>query len=214
MVSTAAMGTELAGRGLPSVGLWPRGVNTDLFRPAAPDAPRPALLSDLPRPLFLTVSRVAVEKNIEAFLSLDLPGSKVVVGDGPQRHELERRFPDVRFLGMRSGAELAALYADADAFVFPSLTDTYGIVLLEAAACGVPIAAFPVSGPKDVLAGSGVGVLDNDLRRAALAALRIPRDRPRAFAISHSWEAATDAFVSHLAPIARFHATQLAGHAA
>jgi glycosyltransferase involved in cell wall biosynthesis len=214
MVSTPAMAGELADRGLPSLGLWPRGVDTALFRPAAADARRPALLMDLPRPLFLTVSRVAVEKNIEAFLGLDLPGSKVVVGDGPQRHELERRFPDVRFLGMRSGPELAALYADADAFVFPSLTDTYGIVLLEAAACGVPIAAFPVSGPRDVLAGSGVGVLDHDLRRAALTALRIPRELPRAFALRHSWAAATDAFVSHLAPIGHQITRSFAGRAA
>jgi glycosyltransferase involved in cell wall biosynthesis len=160
LVSTDRMRTELRGRGFRNLALWPRGVDTALFRPDHPSA------LDLPRPIFLTVSRLAVEKNIEAFLSLDLPGSKVVVGDGPQAEELRFRFPKAVFLGLKAGPDLASLYAAADVFVFPSLTDTYGIVMLEAAASGVPTAAFPVPGPLDVLEGTGAAALDKDLRKA------------------------------------------------
>jgi glycosyltransferase involved in cell wall biosynthesis len=190
LVSTERMRTELQARGFRNLALWPRGVDTALFRPGQP------LFLDLPRPIFLTVSRLAVEKNIEAFLSLDLPGSKVVVGDGPQAEELQFRFPKAVFLGLKTGPDLASIYAAADVFVFPSLTDTYGIVMLEAAASGVPTAAFPVPGPLDVLGGTGAAALDEDLRKACLAALRIPRETCRAFAMTRSWRSATDAFLS------------------
>jgi glycosyltransferase involved in cell wall biosynthesis len=189
LVSTERMRTELQARGFRNLALWPRGVDTALFRPDQPS------VLDLPRPIFLTVSRLAVEKNIEAFLSLDLPGSKVVVGDGPHAEELKFRFPKAVFLGLKTGSDLAAIYAAADVFVFPSLTDTYGIVMLEAAASGVPTAAFPVPGPFDVLGGTGAAALDQDLRKACLAALRIPRETCRAFAMTRSWRSATDAFL-------------------
>jgi glycosyltransferase involved in cell wall biosynthesis len=190
LVSTERMRTELQARSFRNLALWPRGVDTALFRPDQPS------VLDLPRPIFLTVSRLAVEKNIDAFLSLDLPGSKVVVGDGPQAEELRFRFPKAIFLGLKTGQDLAAIYAAADVFVFPSLTDTYGIVMLEAAASGVPTAAFPVPGPLDVLGGTGAAALDEDLRKACLAALRIPRETCRAFAMTRSWRSATDAFLS------------------
>ncbi len=194
LVSTERMRTELRGRGFGNLALWPRGVDTALFQPDQP------MVLDLPRPIFLTVSRLAVEKNIEAFLALDLPGSKVVVGDGPQAEELRFRFPKAVYLGLKTGPELAAIYAAADVFVFPSLTDTYGIVMLEAAASGLPTAAFPVPGPLDVLGGTGGAVLDADLRKACLAALRIPRETCRAFAMTRSWHSATDAFLSLVKP--------------
>jgi glycosyltransferase involved in cell wall biosynthesis len=188
------MRMELQARGFRNLALWPRGVDTELFRPDQP------LLIDFQRPIFLMVSRLAVEKNIEAFLSLDLPGSKVIVGDGPQAEELQFRFPKAIFLGLKTGQELAAIYAAADVFVFPSLTDTYGIVMLEAAASGVPTAAFPVSGPLDVLGGTGAAVLDEDLRKACLMALRIPRETCRAFAMTRSWRSATGTFLSLVEP--------------
>jgi glycosyltransferase involved in cell wall biosynthesis len=194
MVSTQGIGDELAGHGFRNLAHWPRGVDTGLFRPDYPCA------LDLPRPVFLSVSRLAVEKNLEAFLTLDLPGSKVVVGDGPQADALRSRFLAAHFMGLSQGPELAAIYASADVFVFPSRTDTYGIVLLEAAASGLPVAALPVPGPLDVVGGTGVAVLDEDLRKACMAALRIPRDRCRAFAMSRSWPAATDAFLANLVP--------------
>jgi glycosyltransferase involved in cell wall biosynthesis len=194
LVSTDSMRTELRSHGFVRLAHWPRGVDASLFRPDQP----PAL--DLPRPIFLTVSRLAVEKNIEAFLALELPGSKVVVGDGPQAEALRFRFPKACFPGLKQGPELAAIYASADVFVFPSLTDTYGIVMLEAAASGLPTAAFPVTGPVDVLGGTGAAALDTDLRKACMAALRISRDHCRAFAMTRSWPAATDAFVGNLVP--------------
>ncbi len=192
MVATPTMMRDLAGLGFRRLAMWSFGVDTVLFNPDY----APAL--DLPRPIFITVARLAVEKNLDAFLRLDLPGSKVVVGDGPDRAELQRRHPAAVFTGFKSGADLAALYASADAFVFPSLTDTFGLVLLEAAACGLPIAAFPVQGPRDVIGGEPVGVLSEDLRHAALAALKIPRANCRAFALRHSWKAATDQFMAGL----------------
>jgi D,D-heptose 1,7-bisphosphate phosphatase len=164
----------------------------------------PALRSDfhgLPRPIFLGVGRVAVEKNFEAFLALDLPGSKVVIGDGPMLEELQRRHPEAHFLGKREGVELARLYASADVFVFPSRTDTFGLVLLEALASGLPVAAYPVPGPLDIIDGSGVGVLDEDLRQAALAAVEIPRERCRAHALRYTWTASADQFVENLWPL-------------
>lgn len=193
MVSTRSMRLELVGHGFRNLAHWPRGVDTELFHPEQRE------LLDLPRPVFLSVSRLAVEKNLEAFLGLDLPGSKVVVGDGPHAAALKARFPEARFTGLKQGRELATIYASADVFVFPSVTDTYGIVLLEAAASGLPSAAFPVSGPLDVVGRSGVAALDADLRRACMAALRIPRERCRAFALTRSWPEAADAFLANLA---------------
>ena len=143
--------------------------------------------------------RLAVEKNVEAFLSLHLPGTKIVVGDGPARTTLERKYPDARFLGMQTGEELACIYASADVFVFPSLTDTFGIVLLEALASGLPIAAFPVSGPADVIGGSGCGVLFSDLREAALAALQIPRANCRAHGETFTWSESARQFFGNIA---------------
>jgi glycosyltransferase involved in cell wall biosynthesis len=192
MVSTPSLMTELAARGFKNLGMWTRGVDTDLFRPEqAIDLP-------LPRPIFVSVGRVAVEKNLEAFLSLDLPGTKVVIGHGPQEAELRRRFPDAKFLGLLEDKTLAAHLAAADAFVFPSRTDTFGVVQLEALACGVPIAAYPVTGPQDVVAGNPVGVLDEDLRAACLGALRMSREACRNFALSRSWEQSARQFIAHL----------------
>ena len=196
MVSTESLAGELAARGFGRLKLWTRGVDTDLFRPL------PSVL-DLPRPVSLFVGRLAVEKNIAAFLSLDLPGTKVVVGDGPDRSALQSAFPEAVFMGLKTGEALARIYASADVFVFPSLTDTYGIVLLEALACGLPVAAFPVAGPKDVLAGANVGVLDGDLRAATLAALDIPRGRCRDFALTKSWDRSAREFLAHIAPLRR-----------
>jgi glycosyltransferase involved in cell wall biosynthesis len=159
MVSTPSLERDLGARGFTNLMRWTRGVDTDLFQPRAVGAPEPADLVGLPRPIFLCVGRVAVEKNLDAFLRLDLPGTKVVVGDGPDRARLAAIDPSARFLGTRTGAELAALYAASDVFVFPSLTDTFGIVLLEALACGVPVAAYPVTGPLDVIGRTGAGVL-------------------------------------------------------
>ena len=157
MAATPALAAELRERGFRNVVLWSRGVDTSLFHPRAIDL-------CLPAPVFLSVGRVAVEKNLEAFLDLDLPGTKVVVGDGPARAALERKYPDAVFLGARHGEELAEIYAAADIFVFPSKTDTFGLVLLEALASGLPVAAFPVTGPRDVIGTAPVGVLSDDLR--------------------------------------------------
>jgi glycosyltransferase involved in cell wall biosynthesis len=192
MVSTPSLMTELAARGFKNLGIWTRGVDTDLFRPEQ------AIDLALPRPIFVSVGRVAVEKNLEAFLSLDLPGTKVVIGHGPQEAELRRRFPDAKFLGLLEDKTLAAHLAGADAFVFPSRTDTFGVVQLEALACGVPIAAYPVTGPQDVVAGNPIGVLDEDLRAACLGALRVSREACRNFALSRSWEKSARQFITHL----------------
>lgn len=192
MAATPGLASELTARGFPRVGLWPRGVDTDTFYP------RTGADLGLPRPVFLTVGRVAPEKNLEAFLSLDLPGSKVVVGDGPSRAALQRRFPEVIFLGTRTGDQLAATYAAADVFVFPSRTDTYGLVLLEALASGVPIAAFPAAAPRDVIGSAPVGALHEDLRLACLAALALNRDNCREFADRLTWRASARAFLSHV----------------
>lgn len=192
MVATDSLRQELAARGFRKLGFWTRGVDTDLFNPHGP-APL-----DLPRPIFMTMGRVAVEKNIEAFLSLDLPGSKVVVGDGPQRAQLERQYPDAVFLGEKKGADLTAHLAAADVFVFPSLTDTFGVVQLEALACGTPVAAFPVTGPKDVISDHPIGALDTDLQAACLRALNMSRETCRNFALARSWENSARQFIGNL----------------
>jgi glycosyltransferase involved in cell wall biosynthesis len=194
MVSTESLMDDLGSRGFKNLAMWTRGVDTELFRP---DRVAPL---DLPRPVFMSVGRVAVEKNLAAFLSLDLPGSKVIIGDGPQMAELKRRFPDAHFLGALEGETLAAHMAAADVFVFPSRTDTYGVVQLEALACGVPVAAYPVMGPKDVIGGHPIGVLDEDLGAACLRALTISRDACRAFALSRSWEQSALQFLSNCRP--------------
>jgi glycosyltransferase involved in cell wall biosynthesis len=194
MVATPSIEEDLVSRGFANIRRWSRGVDTTLFRP------RDKQLLDLPRPVHLFVGRVAVEKNIEAFLSLALPGSQVVVGDGPQLEQLKRRFPKAHFLGRKTGEDLARHYAAADVFVFPSLTDTFGLVILEALASGIPVAAFPVPGPKDIIDDSG-GALDMDLGRAIARALAVPPDRCRARAEQFSWRAATEQFLGNLAPI-------------
>lgn len=192
MVATNSLAEELTARGFRRILPWGRGVDADLFRPI-PDATLP-----FPGPIFLFVGRIAPEKNLEAFLKLDLPGSKVLVGDGPARADLQRRFPQAHFLGLKHGEELARIYAASDVFVFPSLTDTFGVVVLEAMAAGVPVAAFPVTGPSDTLQGTQAGVLDWDLKAAALAALKIPPHLPRELALEHSWEVCARAFLANI----------------
>lgn len=192
MVSNTTLERSLADHGFTNLYRWVRAVDHDKFRPDVP----PAL--DLPGPIFMYVGRVSVEKNIEAFLKLDLPGTKVVVGGGPALQDMQSRYPDVVFTGPKLGDELVAHYTSADVFVFPSLTDTWGLVLLEAMAAGVPVAAFPIMGPIDVVGDSECGVLDNDLRKAALAALDIPRDRCRAYAETFSWEASAEQFFQNV----------------
>jgi glycosyltransferase involved in cell wall biosynthesis len=195
MVSTPTLQAELAAQGFRHLLRWSRGVDTGLFRPAAAHA------LDLPRPIFLSVGRVAVEKNLDAFLSLDLPGTKLVVGDGPARAELQKKYANAHFVGAKTGLDLAGYYAAADVFVFPSLTDTFGLVLLEALASGTPVAAFPVPGPLDVVGNTDVGILDADLRRATLAALDIPRARCRVFAEGLSWRASAAQFLGNLVQV-------------
>jgi len=149
----------------------------------------------------MTVGRVAVEKNLEAFLALDLPGSKVVIGNGPQKAELERRFPQAKFLGEKTGKDLTSHMAAADVFVFPSLTDTFGVVQLEALACGTPVAAFPVTGPLDVIADHPIGAIDNDLRSACMRALEMSRETCRNFALERSWDNSARQFIGNLAAL-------------
>lgn len=193
--ATQTLQDELARRGFRHVLPWTRGVDLTLFHQ---DGARDGW-NGLPRPIFLCAGRVAVEKNIAAFLELDLPGTKVVVGDGPQRAALQSRYPAVHFAGWRHGEELAEAYRSADVMVFPSRTDTFGLVLLEAMACGTPVAAYPVMGPRDVV-GPG-GVLDENLHRACLAALEVPRDRARAQAEHFSWPACAASFREQLVTI-------------
>jgi glycosyltransferase involved in cell wall biosynthesis len=195
MVATRSIEDDLRRRGFANIRRWSRGVDTGLFRPRQKD------FLDAARPISLYVGRVAVEKNIEDFLRLDLPGTKLVVGDGPQLAELRRRHPDVRFVGAKHGEDLARHYAAADVFVFPSRTDTFGLVLLEAMASGLPVAAYPVPGPLDVVGGSEAGCLDEDLGRAVKAALRIAPERCREHALRFSWRASAEQFLDNLRPI-------------
>jgi len=192
MVATPSLMADLRQRGFAKLGMWTRGVDTELFRPDR------AIPLPFPRPIFVCVGRVAVEKNLEAFLSLDLPGTKIVIGTGPCEAELKRKFPDVKFLGQIENGTLAAHVAAADVFVFPSRTDTFGVVQLEALASGLPIAAFPVTGPKDVVADHPIGVLSEDLRAACLGALDLSRDACRTFALNYSWESSARQFIGHL----------------
>jgi glycosyltransferase involved in cell wall biosynthesis len=196
MAATESLRVELAARGFSRLAAVGRGVDTELFRP------RPEATLPYPRPIWLNVGRVAPEKGLDDFLSLDLPGTKLVVGDGPDRARLEAAHPDAVFVGTRRGEELARFYAAADAFVFPSRTDTFGLVVLEALASGTPVAAYPVTGPLDIIGASGAGVLDEDLGRAAREAIRIPRERARERAEAFSWEGVARQFLAALEPIA------------
>jgi len=200
MVATQSLRDELSERGFKNVRAWSRGVDLEAFHP------EPKEDWNLPRPIFAYVGRVAVEKNLRAFLDLKLPGSKLIVGDGPQRKTLEREYPDVHFAGARHGAALAAAYAGADVFVFPSRTDTFGLVVLEALASGLPVAAFPVTGPKDILGESPVpvGALNENLLQAALDALKIDRTACRPYAETYSWTACAQRFMDNLVPTHSF----------
>ena len=197
LVATPSMRSALVERGFRNLVLWSRGVDTELFRP------RDESCLELPRPIWLYFGRVSVEKGIEDFLSLDLPGTRLVVGDGPATEGLRRKYPGAVFTGYRFGEELARHVAAADVFVFPSRTDTFGLVLLEAMACGVPVAAYPVTGPIDVVKIGVTGVLSEDLQVAALAALNLDRRACREHALRYTWEEATRQFVASLAPASR-----------
>ncbi|GAA4477349.1 glycosyltransferase family 1 protein [Gluconacetobacter asukensis] len=199
LVPTASLLEDLRERGFQHLECWTRGVDADRFHPDAA-AIDWHVRYDIRGPYLLYVGRVAVEKNLEAFLSLDLPGTRIVVGDGPDRVALAARYPDVLFTGYLTGADLAAAYAASDVFVFPSLTDTFGLVILEALACGVPVAAFEVTGPRDILPPgvSAVGAIGPDLRRNILAALRGDRAACRAHAARFTWEACARMFLDAL----------------
>ena len=202
MVATPTMRDELAKHGFRNISPWSRGVDTDIFHLRRPEDPD--VYEGLARPIWLNVGRIAVEKNIESFLAQDLPGTKVLVGDGPQREELAEKYPATVFRGARFGDDLAAHYACADVFVFPSLTDTFGLVILEAMATGAPVAAYPAPGPIDLIPGSGAGALaetvDSGLREACLACLDLDRDVVRAYAERFSWRASAEEFVRNLQP--------------
>ncbi len=192
LVATEQQRRELVAHGFRNVVLWSRGVDTELFRPRGREHLQQA------RPIFAYLGRVAVEKNIGAFLDLDLPGTKIVIGDGPDRAVLESCYPSGVFVGFKFGVELAQALSSADVLVFPSRTDTFGLVLLEAMACGTPVAAYPVTGPIDVVARGVTGVLDEDLKTAALAALALDREGCRRAASEWTWERASAQFFGHL----------------
>ena len=192
MVPTLSQQRRLIERNFSNVVICSRGVDTGQFYPRSKD------FIDAPRPVSMYMGRVAIEKNIEAFLDLDLPGTKVIVGDGPDLLILKKKYPDVIFTGFKRGAELAQYLAAADVFVFPSLTDTFGLVMLEAMACGVPVAAFPVTGPIDVVIQGKTGVLDNDLKKAVLQALELNPDDCVVYARKSSWRNCAETFFNHL----------------
>jgi len=194
MAPTQVVVDDLVANGFENVRLWSRGVDHDMFRP------QPSRRLDSAHPIYLYVGRVAVEKNVEAFLELDLPGSKWVVGSGPALASIQANYPAVNYLGVLERDDLAKVYAAADVFVFPSKTDTFGLVLLEAMACGLPVAAYPVTGPRDVLGDSKAGVMHEDLRTACLEALKLRREDALARAALFTWRAATEQFFGHLHP--------------
>jgi glycosyltransferase involved in cell wall biosynthesis len=194
MVATQTMEDHLKNRGFKNISRWSRGIDTDLFHPRSKGLP------GISGPIFICVGRVAVEKNIEAFLKLDLPGNKVIVGDGPQLNQLAAKYPDAHFVGTKRDEELAEYFAAADVFVFPSRTDTFGLVLLEALASGVPVAAYPVTGPLDVIGAAPVGVLNEDLQKAALDALKADPELCRKFAMKYTWQKSMQQFLDNLAP--------------
>jgi 1,2-diacylglycerol 3-alpha-glucosyltransferase/glucuronosyltransferase len=196
-VSSGTLEALLERHGFRHLHRWRRGVDLRTFHPRAPHPE----LAGLPRPIMACVGRLAIEKNLDAFLGLELPGTRLVVGDGPERAALERRYPQVRFAGYRFGAELAALLSGADVLVFPSLTDTFGLVMIKALACGVPVAAFPVAGPLDVIESGVTGVLHEDLGRAIAGALQLDRRACVRAAGRFTWQAASEQFLAGLAPI-------------
>lgn len=200
MVATQTIEDDLAARGFNNIVRWTRGVDTELFHPRKKD------FLSFPRPISVFVGRVAVEKNIEAFLALKLPGTKMVVGDGPARAQLEAKYPDAIFVGNREGEDLAQHFAASDVFVFPSRTDTFGLVLLEALASGIPVAAYPVPGPLDVVGDSDVGVLNDDLGQAVQDASKLKPAECRAFAEAYSWDRSIDQFYNNLVPFRGEHA--------
>jgi len=195
LAPTPTVTRRLTSLGFSQVETWTRGVDSDSFRPAAKDE-----FAGMTRPISINVGRVAVEKNLGAFLDLDLPGTKVVVGDGPRLPELRQRYPDVLFTGYRTGQSLVEAISSADVFVFPSRTDTFGLVMLEALACGVPVAAFPVEGPVDVITSDKAGALNLDLKTAVEQALQCEPADCIAFAKTFSWEHCADMFEAFLAP--------------
>ncbi len=200
MVATPTMMDLLKKHGFKNIAPWSRGVDTELFHPSKRGIDG-GVYKDLPKPVFAYVGRVSVEKNIEAFCELDLPGSKVVVGDGPAREELMAKYPDVVFPGSKFGDELARHYADADVFAFPSFTDTFGLVILEAMAAGTPVAGFIAPGPQDIIPGTGAGAINNDLAVACLEALKCERIAARALAEKYSWRACAEEFRRNLEPL-------------
>ena len=195
MVATKSLEDDLKARGFTNLVTWTRGVDTKLYNPKQ----KPAL--KLEHPVMVYVGRVSVEKNIEAFLDLDMPGSKLVVGGGPQLERLKKKYPKVTFTGPKFGQELAAHYCSGDVFVFPSKTDTFGLVMLEAMACGVPVAAYPVTGPLDVLAGSKAGIMNVDLAKAIKQALEADPKAARTHALKFSWDSCADIFLTNLTPL-------------
>lgn len=203
MVATPSMREELESQGFNNVVSWTRGVDTELFHPSR--RIEKSALNDpfkgLPRPIFLNVGRIAVEKNIESFIKLDLKGSIVIIGEGPQLGVLKARYPGVHFLGAKFGEDLATHFASADVFVFPSLTDTFGLVILEAMAAGTPVAAYDAPGPRDIIPGSKAGIIDKDLGKAAIACLSLNREAARVYAQNYSWRACAEAFIDNLAPL-------------
>lgn len=200
MVATPTMQTLLTKHGFKNLALWTRGVDTEMFTPQRRREDR-GPFAGFEGPISLYVGRVAVEKNVESFLAADIPGTKVVVGDGPQRAELMQRFPQAHFLGARFGGDLADCYANADVFVFPSMTDTFGLVILEAMATGTPVAAFVAPGPQDIIPGSGAGVIGPDLAASARDCLALDRAAVRAYAECYSWRACAEQFLVNLDPL-------------
>jgi len=199
MVTTPSMVAFLQERGFNNLAAWARGVDMKTFNPERRFAPKD-IYEGLPRPVWVNVGRVAVEKNIQAFLELDLPGSKVVVGDGPQMGQLQKDYPDITFTGAKFGEDLARYFADADVFVFPSKTDTFGLVIIEAMATGTPVAGYPVSGPVDIIPDSKAGAVNADLKTACLEALHMSREDAVAHAKTYSWDAVSDVFFNYLTP--------------
>lgn len=194
MVATPLLKKELEARGFKNIRLWSRGVDTELFRPRPDHQDR----HNTTGPTWLYVGRVAIEKNVDAFLALDIPGTKIVVGDGPRLETLKKKFPAATFRGVLFGEDLAKTYASADCFVFPSKTDTFGLVLIEALASGTPVAAYPVQGPLDVIGDAPVGNLDHDLKTACLAALKADPRVCRDYAMNFSWKACANQFLSNI----------------
>ena len=199
MVTTPSMVSFLQARGFTRLAAWARGVDTVLFNPDKKNAPED-VYAGLDRPIWVNVGRVAIEKNLKTFLDLDLPGTKVIVGDGPQLAELKRLYPNIVFTGAKFETELARHFADADVFVFPSKTDTFGLVIIEAMASGLPVAAYPVSGPVDIIPGSHAGIIDEDLRTACLEAIKLDRASAVKYAGNYSWDTVTDVFFELLTP--------------